>query len=809
MRLNLRNLHVSVMRLLAIGLASLGLVALFSSGGVGNHRSATAALEFSPVSLGGVAFRQLESIYQPAPIGSPIVLGGVPFTIPGGTPNFVSTQTASSGPTTVSIPVNIPGASTVHLLLNTGNSFVACGLSPGNVVLTFSDGGTQALTLALGENIREWAAETTLPVPQCNRFTTDQDVSEVWRVPTPANDGNGVIDKLRIPISGAPRTLTNITINDTSTQTAGSQDLNIGLAGITVEAETGPFCTVFTLDGTPNVKAGDRIAILGSQFGPTISYPAYVVGVSGTPSQLIGQLLVVFGRQYSLATVMPDSIPSGQYTVKITDVEGQGPNGSRGVVTCSPVLNVSGTSPPQLTFPWSYGQKWYFTGGPHDWIAGDGTRSGLDFAPTTPDRSLYAASGGTVYFAGTQNLRCGPGKVAKIRHHGSNWETWYLHLASFPAGWGALPANGLVNVPVFAGSYIGEAGSSGACGSLHVHVELVYVEGQSVARHVSWDGQVIDGWTAHAACTTPVDPPPFCDSSGNYQGTMTSGASTVIPDENPDADQLIGRSTNANLTPALLATFPLDWGNVAQHSATLASSQGKARFMWEWFTGTVNGWLTDPNGIVITATSGYPGLTFGQSGTSQYYDISAPPAGQWTLHSSRPLAAGTALTTEGTAGDLDVTVLAGSCTAPPGDAVGDRCDADDDGDGCTDTLEVGDNHLDGGQRDPLDGWDFFDVPAPALSEINPGGTQNKAVTLADVQATLYYVGTRLSSPTLTNANGVSYGGDFNGNGVYDGQEYDRTPSAFPGQPWRSGPSNGAVSLQDVQVGLAQVGDNCN
>jgi len=42
-----------------------------------------------------------------------------------------------------------------------------------------------------------------------------------------------------------------------------------------------------------------------------------------------------------------------------------------------------------------------------------------------------------------------------------------------------------------------------------------------------------------------------------------------------------------------------------------------------------------------------------------------------------------------------------------------------------------------------------------------------------------------------------------------GMRYDRTASTTPGQPWRSGPPNGAVSIQDAIVALNQVGTNCN
>ena len=134
--------------------------------------------------------------------------------------------------------------------------------------------------------------------------------------------------------------------------------------------------------------------------------------------------------------------------------------------------------------------------------------------------------------------------------------------------------------------------------------------------------------------------------------------------------------------------------------------------------------------------------------------------------------------------------------------------SDTDADGCTDGEEVGASHLAGGQRDPNSQWDFFDVPAPALLPTNTTGSRNNLVSLSDALAVLAYVGTSAANANTPNVNGAMYGSDLNGNGIPDGQEYDRTPSTVPGKPWRSGAPNGVVSLHDVLVVLAQVGDQC-
>lgn len=131
---------------------------------------------------------------------------------------------------------------------------------------------------------------------------------------------------------------------------------------------------------------------------------------------------------------------------------------------------------------------------------------------------------------------------------------------------------------------------------------------------------------------------------------------------------------------------------------------------------------------------------------------------------------------------------------------------DTDGDGCSNVEELGTDPRLGGDRNPLDANDFFDVPVPALTATNSSGTRNKLISNADVLAVTYYVGASENGPP--NANGVSYDSDLNHNGVKDGAEYDRTPSVIPGEPWRTGPPNGAVTNEDVDLVRQQVGDTC-
>ncbi len=136
---------------------------------------------------------------------------------------------------------------------------------------------------------------------------------------------------------------------------------------------------------------------------------------------------------------------------------------------------------------------------------------------------------------------------------------------------------------------------------------------------------------------------------------------------------------------------------------------------------------------------------------------------------------------------------------------------DSDSDGCGDVKELGLRHLLGGERDPNSPWDFFDVPTPPLLPSNTTGARDKKISLTgDVLSVLQYVGTNAANPSMPNANDAQYGSDLNGNGIADGVEYDRTVSTTPGQPWRSGPPDGKVTLSgDVLPALYQVGTSCN
>ncbi len=134
---------------------------------------------------------------------------------------------------------------------------------------------------------------------------------------------------------------------------------------------------------------------------------------------------------------------------------------------------------------------------------------------------------------------------------------------------------------------------------------------------------------------------------------------------------------------------------------------------------------------------------------------------------------------------------------------------DTDGDGCPDARELGADWHTGGERDPADPWDFFDVPLPPLLPGHTTGARDRVINLGDVIGVLNYVGTSAANPSTPNFAGAMYGSDINANGVPDGQEYDRGAGSDASKPWRSGPPRGFVAIGSAIVALGQVGTDCS
>jgi hypothetical protein len=105
------------------------------------------------------------------------------------------------------------------------------------------------------------------------------------------------------------------------------------------------------------------------------------------------------------------------------------------------------------------------------------------------------------------------------------------------------------------------------------------------------------------------------------------------------------------------------------------------------------------------------------------------------------------------------------------------CLADTDGDGCADSEELGSNPTLGGQRDPLNRWDFYDL------------TGDAEVDLSDTLAVLQKFG---CNP---------------GNACYDPLMDRNAPD--PQRPWASEQATDGIDLTDVLVNLQQFGHSCS
>jgi hypothetical protein len=126
-----------------------------------------------------------------------------------------------------------------------------------------------------------------------------------------------------------------------------------------------------------------------------------------------------------------------------------------------------------------------------------------------------------------------------------------------------------------------------------------------------------------------------------------------------------------------------------------------------------------------------------------------------------------------------------------GDGTPNDTDPDDDNDGCSDAAELGTNPLLGGQRNPKNFWDFFDTP----DETN---TRNRAVNLADALYLLQRFGSE-GDPSVDPLSPPPPAPAYH-------PAFDRT---FVGpDSWDLGPANGAISLPDVLMLLAQFGHTC-
>ncbi len=121
---------------------------------------------------------------------------------------------------------------------------------------------------------------------------------------------------------------------------------------------------------------------------------------------------------------------------------------------------------------------------------------------------------------------------------------------------------------------------------------------------------------------------------------------------------------------------------------------------------------------------------------------------------------------------------------------------DSDLDGCRNEQELGSNQAIGGRRDPLNFWDFYDVPTGTW----PNVSRNKAVAASDYFAVLARSGSSgstaidpLSPPAAPPAYHTAY---------------DRTAPQAGADAWDSGAPDGVINSIDASTVLAQFGHTC-
>jgi len=152
-----------------------------------------------------------------------------------------------------------------------------------------------------------------------------------------------------------------------------------------------------------------------------------------------------------------------------------------------------------------------------------------------------------------------------------------------------------------------------------------------------------------------------------------------------------------------------------------------------------------------------------------------------------------------------------------GDGMGDACDpciddADCDDDGCADGEEAGPAPTLGGTRDPLNPYDFYDVPVPTAFDGGTPDDRDQAVNVInDVLAVLEYSGTSDAGACNSGPDGIPgnaddrcYNQDENGAGLDDGLLYDRSV----GPAWSDAPDGVITIIEDVLLVLAQSGHSC-
>ena len=191
------------------------------------------SISLEPIANADTIF--LNEIHEPLQTGR-VELKGVPFEM---ARRIFKTQAAPVSdkdyPVIGTLTVNIPAATRLYVLLNSGNGFVKFkDKTIGQIAVTCDAQRLVVSDLQLGQNIREWVNTTGVISSAVNTL-------EVWTYPTvPSPDTYGHADLIgfALPLSCQQGTLTQVELIDTSRDSVGSLDPALNVFGVTIESRT-------------------------------------------------------------------------------------------------------------------------------------------------------------------------------------------------------------------------------------------------------------------------------------------------------------------------------------------------------------------------------------------------------------------------------------------------------------------------------------------------------------------------------------------------------------------------------------------
>ncbi|GAA0740881.1 peptidoglycan DD-metalloendopeptidase family protein [Dactylosporangium roseum] len=160
-----------------------------------------------------------------------------------------------------------------------------------------------------------------------------------------------------------------------------------------------------------------------------------------------------------------------------------------------------------LRLPFTLGQSWRYTGGPHGWSGTDTPYSSIDL--NGGDYRVLAAGGGNAYLMCDGSGSGQYGGWVRV-YHGSGYTTDYYHL------WSPVDYNG---ASVTEGTFLGNTGTDVSCGgnALYRHVHWAILKGEA---HTSWVTRSAGGWV-------------FLNGSEPYAGSALHGSKVVNAGNQP------------------------------------------------------------------------------------------------------------------------------------------------------------------------------------------------------------------------------------------------------------------------------------